>query len=109
MNKNSSSPDEYPEVTATDMARATYRVGMNAESGHVPDGWPQGEDALVTCTAGVVNSCSAWRIEASGAATTAWFGDTPDLNRKSRGMLFNSATNEILGYYYFSFRIDASE
>ena len=27
MKKNSSAPDEYPEVTAADMARATYRVG----------------------------------------------------------------------------------
>ena len=36
MNKNSSSPDEYPEVTAADLSRATYRVGTRVAS---PEEW----------------------------------------------------------------------
>jgi len=40
-----------------------YRVGINLSSQHIAEGWSPGEDARVTCTAGVtsggVNDCSA--------------------------------------------------
>lgn len=108
-----------PVWFAFDWAGAAYRIGFNSASGHVPDppgDYMQGEDARVTCTAGATTgstNCSAWRIEAAGAATPVWYGEganaTLDSNPKSRGILFDRNTNEILGYYYFSFLIDAVE
>lgn len=102
-----------PMLVYFDWGGVGYRVGINSASEHLADGWPQGEDARVTCTAGVVsggvNNCSAWRIEPSGLPTTVYYGNTLDMNPKSRGMLFVGSTNELLGYYYFSFRIEARE
>ena len=44
MSKNFSTPDEYPEVTAEDLARATYRIGPKTAT---PEEW---HAAVTECT-----------------------------------------------------------
>jgi len=84
-----------------DYAGTSYRVGMNSHSQYVPAGWPQGDMVRVTCTAVSAGKCTRWHLDPSG---TSVVGGDP--NAKNVGILFLQNTNQIVGYYYFSFAMD---